>query len=132
MPEVHRTFFHYSELPLSMRTLFTAALIVLGIGYMFAMVQVYEIDAGRDGKPGLSAADIAIAYSGSRRRRDWRRRSGPMSGMLPEEERATIIDWVRRGRDKAEYEAQHQADHRAAMLRLPRRQQPAHPQPQQL
>ena len=65
MPEVHRMFFHYSELPLSVRTLYTATLLVLGIGYMFAMLQIYEVDAGRDGKPGLTAADIAIAYSGN-------------------------------------------------------------------
>lgn len=66
MPEVqvHRMYFHFSELPLSMRTLFTATLIVLGIGYVFAMIQIYETHSGLDGKPGLSAADIAIAYSG--------------------------------------------------------------------
>jgi hypothetical protein len=68
MPEVqvHRMFFHFSELPLSMRTLFTATLIVLGIGYVFAMIQIYEVHSGLDGKPGLTAEDIAIAYSGSK------------------------------------------------------------------
>ena len=63
MPEVHvhRMFFHFSELPLSTRTLFTATLIVLGIGYVFAMIQIYEVHSGLDGKAGLSAEDIAIA-----------------------------------------------------------------------
>jgi hypothetical protein len=106
MPEVHRGFFHYSELPLSMRTLFTATLVVLGLGYLFAMVQIYEVDAGRDGKPGLSADDIAISYSGNRTAtRLEAALSGPMSGMLPAEESAAIIAWVHQGLDKAEYEA---------------------------
>jgi hypothetical protein len=106
MPEVHRTFLHYSELPLSMRTLFTATLLVLGIGYMFAMVQIYEVDAGRDGKPGLTAEDIAISYSGNRTAtRLESALSGPMSGMLPADERSAILGWVHRGLDKAEYEA---------------------------
>jgi hypothetical protein len=107
MPEVHRMFFHYSELPLSMRTLYTATLIVLGIGYLFAMMQIYEVDAGRDGKPGLSAEDIAISYSGNRTAtRLESALSGSMSGMLPAEERSAIISWVHRGLDKPEYEAQ--------------------------
>ena len=106
MPEVHRMFFHYSELPLSMRTLFTATLIVLGIAYLFAMIQIYEVHAGRDGRPGLSAEDIAIAYSGSKTAtRLESALSGPMSGMLPADERATIIGWVHRGLDNAEYDA---------------------------
>ena len=106
MPQVHRMFFHYSELPLSMRTLYTATLIVLGIGYLFAMIQIYEVDAGRDGKPGLSADDIAIAYSGNKTAtRLEAALSGPMSGMLPEDERATIIGWVHHGLDRTEYDA---------------------------
>jgi hypothetical protein len=106
MPEVHRMFLHYSELPLSMRTLYTATLLVMGIGYMFAMIQIYEVDAGRDGKPGLSAEDIAIAYSGNRTAtRLETALAGPMSGMLPAEETAAIIGWVHGGLDKTAYES---------------------------
>jgi hypothetical protein len=100
MPQVHRMFFHYSELPLSMRTLYTATLIVLG------MIQIYEVDAGRDGKPGLSADDIAIAYSGNKTATKLESAlSGPMSGMLAGDEHATIIGWVHHGLDKTEYDA---------------------------
>jgi hypothetical protein len=106
MPEVHRMFFHYSELPLSMRTLFTATLVVLGIAYLFAMIQIYDAHAGRDGRPGLSAEDIAVAYSGSKTAtRLESALSGPMSGMLPPGERGTIIGWVLRGLDQGEYDA---------------------------
>jgi hypothetical protein len=98
-------FFHYSEFPLSMRTLFTGTLIVLGIGYLFAMIQIYSAHAGRDGKPGLSVEDIRIAYSGQK---DTTKLEGalmgPMSGMLPLGERGDIVGWVRRGLDEKEYE----------------------------
>lgn len=104
--QVHRMFFHFSELPLSMRTLFTATLIVLGIGYVFAMIQIYETHSGLDGKPGLSAADIAIAYSGNKTATKLESAlSGPMSVMLPANERAMIIAWVHSGLDKGEYDA---------------------------
>jgi len=97
-------FFHYTEFPLSMRTLFTGTLITLGIGYLFAMIQIYTVDAGRDGKPGLSADDIAIAYSGNKQATKIEAAlAGPMSGMLPANERADIIGWVNRGVDKEEY-----------------------------
>lgn len=102
--QVHRMFFHFSELPLSMRTLFSATLIVLSIGYLFAMIQIYETHAGRDGKTGLSAEDIAIAYSGSPVTKLEAALSGPMSGMLPANERATIIASLHNGFDKAEYD----------------------------
>jgi len=106
MPEVHRMFFHYSELPLSVRTLYTSTLLVLGLGYIFAMIQIYEVDAGRDGKPGLTAADIAISYRGNRAStRLETALQGPMSGMLPADDRSAIIGWVHGGLDKAAYDA---------------------------
>jgi hypothetical protein len=106
MVEVHRMFFHYKEFPLSMRTLFTGTLIVLGLAYLFAMVHVYNSHAGRDGRPGLSVDDIAIAYSGSKEATKLESAlMGPMSGMLPNDERGSVIGWVRRGMDAKEYEA---------------------------
>jgi hypothetical protein len=100
MVEVHRMFFHYKEFPLSMRTLFTGTLIVLGLAYLFAMVHVYNSHAGRDGRPGLSVDDIAIAYSGSKEATKLESAlMGPMSGMLPNDERGSVIGWGRRGMD---------------------------------
>ena len=106
MPQVHRMFFHYSEFPLSLRTLFAATLIMLGIGYAFAMIQIYAVHTGLDGKTGLSAEDIAIAYSGNRDTTKVQTAlTGPMSGMLPPDERGTIIAWVRGGLDRATYDS---------------------------
>ena len=106
MPQVHRMFFHYSEFPLSMRTLFTGPLLVLGLAYLFAMVHLYNSHSGRDGSPGMSVDDIAIAYSGSEDATKLEAALlGPMSGMLPNDERGDIVGWVRRGLDEKEFEA---------------------------
>jgi hypothetical protein len=42
---IHRLYRHFQELPVSMRVLFTGALLALGMGYMFAMIYVYTSDA---------------------------------------------------------------------------------------
>jgi hypothetical protein len=106
MADSERVFLHHKEFPLSMRALYTGAMLVLGIGYMFAMIQIYASHAGRDGEPGLSVTDIAIAYSGSKEAtRLEAALQGPMSGMVSPGEKGTIIGWVRRGVDKNEFEA---------------------------
>ncbi len=105
--QTHRLFFHYSEFPLSMRTVFLGTLILVGIAYVFAMIHIYNSYAGRDGDPMLSVEDLEIAYSGSQE--DTRLESvlkGPMSGMLPAEERSIITAWVRRGAERQDYNAQ--------------------------
>lgn len=86
---------HLDQLPLESKVLYTMTLLVLGVGYLFAMLQVYEVHAGRDGKPGLSATDLVIAYSGSHA--DTRLEAalkGPMKDRLPDEERQVIFDWI--------------------------------------
>ena len=62
---IHRLYRHFRELPASMRTLFTGALLVIGLGYLFAALYVFAAHAGADGNPGLSVEDIKITYSGS-------------------------------------------------------------------
>ena len=88
---------HFKFLPMGMRVLFTSTLIVLGVGYLFAMIHIFASHAGRDGNPSLSVNDLIIAYSGSKS--DTRLEAalkGPMANMLPHEERAKIVAWVRR------------------------------------
>ena len=57
---------HFQYLPMGLRTLYTATLLVLGTGYLFAMIYIFESHAGRDGNPMLSVNDLVIAYSGSK------------------------------------------------------------------
>ena len=105
--QLHRHYLHFSELPYSMRTLYTAALLVLGLGYLFALMYLYHTYAGRaGGNPMMmSYNDIVVAYTGSGKgSRLESALRGPMSAMLPPEESKTLIAWVRAGADKTKYE----------------------------
>src|SRR5210317_1019767 len=102
---LHRLYRHFQELPLSMRTLFTGTLLVIGMGYMFGLIYVYAQDAGRDGKPGLSVDDIIISYSGSSEGTKLEAAlQGPMSSMLPAGDSAEIFRWIKDGADETVYE----------------------------
>jgi hypothetical protein len=103
---LHRDFRHYSELPLSLRVLYTATLLILGMGYLFALIYLFHTYSGKDGNPmNLSYEDIVIAYTGSGK--DSRLESalrGSMSAMLPREESAPIVTWVKEGADRTGFE----------------------------
>jgi S-100/ICaBP type calcium binding domain-containing protein len=105
---LHRLYYHYSELPWSLRVLYTAALIILGLGYLFALIYLFHTYSGRDGNPmTLSYEDLVIAYSGSgKQSRLESALRGPMSTMLPPEEVSVFISWVQDGTDRARYEKQ--------------------------
>src|SRR6516225_3003729 len=64
---LHRMYHHYSEMPYSQRVLYTAVLLILGGGYLFALLNVYFTYAGKAGGNPLmlSYQDIVVAYSGS-------------------------------------------------------------------
>ncbi len=104
---LHRHYLHYSELPTSMRVLYTAALLVLGLAYMFAGLYLFHTYSGRDGNPmNLSYDDLVIAYSGSGKgSRLESALRGPMSNMLPPDELSVLVLWVQQGADKVKYEA---------------------------
>jgi hypothetical protein len=107
MVQLHRAFFHFSELPLTLRVVYTGGLMILGIGYIFAMIHIYFSHAGRDGEPGLSMQDLVLAYSGSEEEtRLEASLKGSMSGMLPLQEREVIFEWIRRGSERDRYDAQ--------------------------
>ena len=101
-PPLHRQYLHFSELPYSRRALYTAVLLMLGMGYLFALIYLFHTYSGKDGNPmTLSYEDIVIAYTGSGK--DSRLESalrGSMATMLPHEESAPIVDWVKAGADR--------------------------------
>ena len=103
---LHRQFLHFSELPYSLRALYTAVLLILGMGYLFALIYLFHTYSGKDGNPlTLSYEDIVIAYTGSGK--DSRLESalrGAMAAMLPREESAPIVDWVKAGADRGGFE----------------------------
>ena len=103
---LHRLYRHYSELPYSALALYTAALCILGLGYLFALVYLFHTYSGKDGNPlTLSYQDLVIAYSGSGKgSRIEAALRGPMSTMLPAEESSRLVNWVQQGADRAPYE----------------------------
>jgi len=104
---LHRLYRHYSELPYSQRVLYTATLLVLGLGYLFALIYLFHTYAGRaGGNPMmLSYEDIVVAYSGSGKgSRLESALRGPMSTMLPADESSVLIKWVNEGAGRAKFE----------------------------
>lgn len=103
---LHRNYRHFSELPYSLRVLYTSVLIILSLGYLFALIYLFHTYSARDGEPGsLSYQDLVIAYTGSgEASRLESALRGPMSTMLPPDELTTIVEWVQRGSDRSGYE----------------------------
>ena len=90
-----KSFITLRAIPVSLKINYTMMLLVLSIGYLFAMVQTYDSHAMNDGKPSMSVADLVIAYSGSHA--DTRLEAaikGPMFSMLHEDDRGEIIAWI--------------------------------------
>jgi hypothetical protein len=103
---LHRHYRHFSELPYSLRALYTAVLIILSSGYLFALIYLFHTYSAKDGNAGsLSYQDLVIAYTGSgdASRLESALR-GPMSTMLPADELTTIVEWVQKGSDRSGYE----------------------------
>jgi hypothetical protein len=104
--ELHQHYLHYSELPYSMRVLYTSALLVIGMAYLFAGIYLFHTYSGRDGNPmTLSYDDLVIAYTGSGKASILESAlRGPMSSMLPPEESSALIVWAQNGADRATYD----------------------------
>ena len=105
---LHPLYRHYSELPYSLRALYTATLLILGTAYLFAGIYLFHTYSGKDGNvANLSYEDIVIAYSGSGKgSRLEAALSGSMSAMLPVDERNSLVTWVQEGGERGTYEKQ--------------------------
>jgi hypothetical protein len=104
---LHRHYLHYSELPYSQRVLYTATLLVLGMAYFFALLNVFFTYAGKAGGNSamLTPQDLIVAYSGTgQASRLESALRGPMSTMLPRDEVTVVIDWVQAGAKRDAYD----------------------------
>jgi hypothetical protein len=104
---LHRLYSHYSELPLSLRVLYTSALCILGSGYLFGLIYLFHVNSGRDGNPmNLSYEDIVISYAGNGKVSKLESAlRGPMSTMLPPDEAKGLLTWAQSGAERATYDA---------------------------
>jgi hypothetical protein len=95
-------------IPNNEKLLYSAFLILVGVGYLMALGLIYAVDADRDGKPGLSIQDIADDYYGNRSgTRLEEAIRGPMAPHLDSiDSRNTIVAWLKSGAPQAQYEAQ--------------------------
>ncbi len=93
---------HFHYLPMSVRVLFTMVLLTFGLGYLMAMIQVWESHANKDGDPMLTGKDLMIAYSGNPEGTKLETAlRGPMSDMLPDDKKKIVFDWLHGGADPA-------------------------------
>ena len=103
---LHRLYRHFSELPYSVRVLYTMTLLILGTAYLFAGIYLFHTYSGKDGNPrNLSYEDVVIAYSGSGKgSRLEAALRGSMSAMLPRDELMTLVSWAQEGAERGRYE----------------------------
>jgi len=99
-------FKRFSDASVSEKILDSMFLITIGIGYLFALLNLYYTHQGRDGEPGLSVQDVTLAYYGSHNQtRLGAAINGPMAPNLPNiAAKTTILDWIQNGATKEEFE----------------------------
>jgi hypothetical protein len=80
------------------KVLFTGYLCTVGVGYLFALIQILFTHGMADGKFGLSVDDIVYSYYGNRSGTVLEQKlNGSMKDKAPEQERFKIMEWVRDG-----------------------------------
>ncbi len=101
MPKYKR----FSDASISEKILDSMFLITIGVGYLFALLNLYYTHQGRDGEPGLSVTDVMYAYHGSHNQtRLGAAINGPMEPNLPNEAaKQEILGWLNHGATEAEY-----------------------------
>jgi hypothetical protein len=94
------------NLPLPLKALFSGYLLVIGVGLLMAGLQIMLTHGMADGKIGLSKNDIVYSYYGDRTHSKLESMlNGSMKPMAPDETREDIIQWVRKGAPKADWDA---------------------------
>jgi hypothetical protein len=88
----------------ALKSLFTGYLIVVAVGYLMALVQIQFTHGMADGEFGLSFDDIVYSYYGERSGSILEAKlNGSMKVMAPDEDRAKILTWVRKGAKEADF-----------------------------
>jgi hypothetical protein len=82
------------------KVLFTGYLCTVGVGYLFALIQILFTHGMADGKFGLSVDDIVYSYYGNRSGTVLEQKlNGSMKDNAPEQEGFAIMQWARDGAD---------------------------------
>jgi len=95
----------FPDCSVSEKLLYTSFILLLGIGYIFAMLLIFMDVSGEDGAPGLSVEDINIKYRGNRSgTRLEQALMGKMKSYRTKKEFLTITSWIHEGAPKARFE----------------------------
>ena len=95
-----------SKVGLPLRTLFTGYLLVIGVGLLMSFAQILFTHGMADGELGLSVDDIVYSYYGNREgSRLEVKLQGSMKLMASEQDRATLIKWVRQGSPEEQWQS---------------------------
>lgn len=95
----------FYDCTLSEKFLYTAFLLLVGLGYLMAMGYLYVSKEYNDKQAGLSVDDVATGYYGNRSgtRLETAIR-GPMAGFIEEKERSVIVAWLKDGAQENAFE----------------------------
>ncbi len=98
----------FSDISVSEKILNSVFLVTIGVGYLFALLNLYYTHEGRDGQPGLSVDDVKLAYYGSHSQtRLGAAINGPMEQNLPNPAaKTTILNWIEHGAKEVEFHEQ--------------------------
>jgi hypothetical protein len=94
----------FADCSVSEKLLYTLFIMLLGTGYLFAMVMLYITVSSEDGKPGLSIEDISIKYHGERSSTRLEQALG--SNMTPyrsDQDFKTVTLWIHDGASEAKF-----------------------------
>lgn len=102
-----QTWLNLPNLPTPVKALFVGYLLAIGLGLCMAGLQIMQTHGKADGKAGLSLNDIIYSYYGNRSGSKLESKlNGSMKTMGTPESRMQIIQWVRNGSSRTEWDQQ--------------------------
>lgn len=91
---------------IAIKVLFTGYLCTVGVGYLFALIQILFTHGMADGKFGLSVNDIVYSYYGNRSGTVLEKKlNGSMKENTSEQERFILMQWDRDGAELDDYKS---------------------------
>ena len=99
--------FRLSKLPLPLKLLVSLTLVVLGLGYLVAIVNLYLTYSLTDGQPGLSPSDLQRSFYGNRDNTKLAAKihGGSMEQFLPlPGDREKVLTWIQDGAERSGYD----------------------------
>lgn len=95
-----------SRLPVVIKLVLSLSILMLGIGYLIALLNLYLTYSMTDGEPGLTANDLKRAFYGNR---DNTRLAAKIHGGSMEQfltipgDKEKVLSWIQDGADEAKY-----------------------------